>query len=246
MLKAILIDDEPYCVQMLALQLAGHCPQVQVLAQHTDSTEGLRAIRQLKPDLVFLDIEMPELNGFQLLEQLEDISFSVVFVTAYNEFALKAFKFSALDYLLKPVDTPDLLAAVAKAERLQRLDRRQLDLLKGQHQSGQYPQKLAVPHQAGILFVELKDIVYCESDSNYTKIMLANGKHYLLSKTLREVQDFLEERNFLRVHRQYLVNLDHIKMYKKGEGNYLVMSNEASVPVGRSQKDRLLERFGWL
>jgi two-component system LytT family response regulator len=196
--------------------------------------------------VVFLDIEMPELNGFQLLEQLEDISFSVVFVTAYNEFALKAFKFSALDYLLKPVDTPDLLAAVAKAERLQRLDRRQLDLLKGQHQSGQYPQKLAVPHQAGILFVELKDIVYCESDSNYTKIILANGKHYLLSKTLREVQDFLEERNFLRVHRQYLVNLDHIKMYMKGEGNYLVMSNEASVPVGRSQKDRLLERFGWL
>jgi two-component system LytT family response regulator len=94
--------------------------------------------------------------------------------------------------------------------------------------------------------VELKDIVYCESDSNYSKIILANGKHYLLSKTLREVQDFLEERNFLRVHRQYLVNLDHIKMYMKGEGNYLVMSNEASVPVGRSQKDRLLERFGWL
>jgi two-component system LytT family response regulator len=246
MLKAILIDDEPYCVQLLALQLEAHCPHLRVLAQCTDATEGLHLIRQLKPDVVFLDIEMPELNGFQLLEQLDEISFSVIFVTAYNEFALKAFKFSALDYLLKPVDTPDLLAAVAKAERQQRLDLRQLDLLKQQHQSGLYPQKLAVPHQGGVIFVELKDIVFCESDSNYTRIVLTSGKQHLLSKTLREVQEFLEERNFLRVHRQYLVNLDHIQMYRKGEGNYVVMTNEASIPVGRQQKDRLLKCFGWL
>jgi two-component system LytT family response regulator len=246
MLKAILLDDEPYCVQLLALQLQQHCPNVQVLAQCTDSTEGLSLIRQLKPDVVFLDIEMPQLNGFQLLEQLDDIPFRVIFVTAYDEFALKAFRFSALDYLLKPVDRPDLLAAVAKAERQQRLDMRQVDLLKAQYQSGQYPQKLAVPFQGGVIFVDLNQIVYCESDSNYTKLILTTGKQHLLSKTLREVQEFLEERNFLRVHRQYVVNLDHIHMYKKGEGNYLVMTNQACIPIGRTLKDSLLERFGWL
>lgn len=246
MLKAILVDDEPNSVQLLARQLEQHCPQVQVLGQVTDSTEAIELIKAVKPDVVFLDIEMPEMNGFQLLEQFENIAFSVIFVTAYDEFALKAFRFSALDYLLKPVEITDLLAAVSKVERQQRLDYRQLDLLKFQYQSGQYPQKLAVPYQGGVIFVELKEIVYCESDSNYTKLVLTSGKHHLLSKTLREVQEFLEGRNFLRVHRQYVVNLDHIRIYKKGEGNYLVMSNDVSVPVGRQQKDRLMQHFGWL
>lgn len=246
MLKAILLDDEPNCVKLLALQLQEHCPQVEIIAQCTDSQEGLKTIRALQPDVVFLDIEMPCMNGFSLLEQLEDISFSLIFVTAYDAFALKAFRFSALDYLLKPVEAQELKAAVAKAEKRQRLDSRQIDLLKWQYQSGQVPQKLAVPHHGGVSFVELKEIVLCEADSNYTKIVLSSGKHYLLTKTLREVQEFLEERNFLRVHRQYLVNLDHIKSYVRGEGNYLVMTNEASVPVGRNQKARLLQCFGWL
>jgi two-component system, LytTR family, response regulator len=246
MIKAILIDDEPDCVRLLNLQMKEHCPQVEVLAQCTSSEEGLEAIRSLHPDVVFLDIEMPRMNGFQLLEQVEEISFSVVFVTAYNEFALKAFRFSALDYLLKPVDTKDLLAAVAKAEQRHRLDQRQMDLLRMQYQSRQYPQKLAVHHHGGVVFLELKHIVYCESDSNYTKVVLADGKQYLLTKTLREVQEFLEERNFLRVHRQYLINLDHISMFMKGEGNYLMMSNEVSIPVSKNQKSRLFQRFGWL
>lgn len=246
MLKAILVDDEPNSVQLLARQLEQHCPQVLVLGQVTDSTEAIELIRQIKPDVVFLDIEMPEMNGFQLLEQLEDITFAVIFVTAYDEFAVKAFRFSAVDYLLKPVDIPDLLAAVSKVERQQPLDYRQLELLKSQYQSGQFAQKLAVPYQGSLIFVELKEIVYCESDSNYTSIILTSGKRYLVSKTLREVQEFLEGRNFLRVHRQYVVNLDHIRMYKRGEGNSLIMSNEVSIPVGRQQKDRLLQHFGWL
>jgi two-component system LytT family response regulator len=245
-LRAILLDDEPYCVKLLAMQLQEHCPEVEIIAQCTDSREGLKAIRTLEPDVVFLDIEMPNLNGFGLLEQLQDISFSLIFVTAYDAFALKAFKFSALDYLLKPVDTEELKAAVAKAAKKGHIDGRQLDLLKWQYQAGQLPQKLAVPHHGGITFVELKEIIFCEADSNYTKLILSSGKGHLLTKTLREVQEFLEERNFLRVHRQYLVNLDHIKSYMKGEGNYLVMSNDASIPVGRNQKDRLLQRFGWL
>ncbi|MDB5239948.1 MAG: DNA-binding response regulator [Spirosoma sp.] len=246
MLKALIIDDEPDCVQLLALQLAEHCPQVQVLSQLTNPEEGLQAIHNLTPDVVFLDVEMPRMNGFQLLEKLDDISFSLIFVTAYNEFALRAFRFSALDYLLKPLSIPHLVEAVRKAEKRQRIDQRQLDLLRYQLKEGQYPSKIAVPFQAGVVFVELKELVYCEADSNYTKLFLSNGKNYLLSRTLREVQEVLEERNFLRVHRQYLINLDHIKTYHKGDGSYLVMTGEVSIPVARNQKDRLVQKFGWL
>jgi two-component system LytT family response regulator len=246
MLKAIIIDDEPDCVALMALQLEQHCPQVQILLQTTKPEEGLQAIQKLEPDVVFLDVEMPRMNGFSLLEQLEDISFCLIFVTAYNEFALRAFRFSALDYLLKPLNITHLCEAVRKAEKRQRIDHRQLDMLRYQLKEGQYPSKIAVPFQNGVVFVELKELVYCEADSNYTKLILTSGKSYLLSKTLREVQEVLEERNFLRVHRQYLINLDHIKMYHKGDGSYLVMTGDVSVPVARNQKDRLVQKFGWL
>jgi two-component system LytT family response regulator len=246
MLKAIIIDDEPDCVALMALQLKQHCPQVQILLQTTKPEEGLQAIQKLEPDVVFLDVEMPRMNGFSLLEQLEDISFCLIFVTAYNEFALRAFRFSALDYLLKPLNITHLCEAVRKAEKRQRIDHRQLDMLRYQLKEGQYPSKIAVPFQNGVVFVELKELVYCEADSNYTKLILTSGKSYLLSKTLREVQEVLEGRNFLRVHRQYLINLDHIKMYHKGDGSYLVMTGDVSVPVARNQKDRLVQKFGWL
>ena len=246
MLKAILIDDEPDCVRLLALQLKEHCPQVQVVGQFTSSTEGLHAIRTLQPDIVFLDVEMPEMNGFTLLDQLDDIFFSLIFITAYNEFALKAFRFSALDYLVKPLDTKELQDAVQKAEKRQRIDGRQIDLLKMQLHGGQYPQKIAVPGQSGVVFVELKELVVCEADSNYTKLILTTGKTHILSKPLRDVQQVLEERNFLRVHRQYLVNLEHVKMYHKGDNAYLVMAGNITVPVSKNQKERLVQKFGWL
>lgn len=246
MLKAIIIDDELDCVRLLSLQLKEHCPQVQVMGQYTNSEEGLHAIRTQSPDIVFMDIEMPGMNGFTLLEQLGEISFSIIFITAYNEFALKAFRFSALDYLLKPLDNHELKEAVRKAEKRQRIDMRQLDILRSQLQGGQHPQKMAVPYQSGVHFIDLKDLVYCEADSNYTKLFLTNGKNYLLSKTLRDVQQVLEERNFLRVHRQYLVNLDHIKTYHKGESAYLVMHGDISIPVAKNQKDKLVQKFGWL
>ena len=246
MLKAILIDDEPDSIRLLTLLLKAYCPQVEIAGQYSSSMEGLQAIRSLKPDLVFLDVEMPEMNGFELLDQLDDIFFSLIFVTAYNEFALKAFRFSALDYLVKPLDTSELQDAVKKAEKHQRIDQRQIELLRSQLQGQQPPQKIAVAFQSGVVFVELKDLVYCEAEGNYTKLVLANGKTYLLSKTLGEAQEVLEERNFLRVHRQYLINLDHIKSYHKGEAAYLVMQGDINIPVAKNQKERLVQKFGWL
>ncbi|WP_428666653.1 LytR/AlgR family response regulator transcription factor [Runella sp.] len=250
-MKAIIIDDEPDCVKLLALQLKMYCSQVDVVAECSSSEEGLKAIRAQQPDVVFLDIEMPKMNGFQLLEMVGDLNFAVVFVTAYDKFAVKAFKFSAIDYLLKPTDAKDLQAAVQKVERSRRTDSRQLELLRQQLLSPQnptkvFPEKIALPHQNSVVFVELKSVLYCEADNNYTLFFLEGGQKYLVSKTLRDIQDTLEERNFLRVSRQHLVNLDRIVKFMKGEGNYLVMSDGFTVPVARSQKEKLMERFGWL
>ena len=248
MLKAIIIDDEPDNVKLLALQLKMYCPQVQVLAECIESEDGYLKIKELQPDLVFLDIEMPVMNGFQLLEKIGNIEFSLVFVTAYDQFAVKAFRFSALDYLLKPIDGKDLKAAVEKAEKRTWPQAQQLSLLKQQLQPGEkvLPDKIALPYQNGVTFAEIKNVIYCESDNNYTRIHTVDGSKYMVAKTLGDIQEVLEERNFLRVHRQYLINLNHIKKYVRGEGNYVILSNNQSIPVARNQKEKLIERFGWL
>lgn len=247
MLRTILIDDEPNAVGLLALRLAQHCPQVAVVASCTSSTKGVQAILDHRPDLVFLDIEMPQMNGFQLLEAVGGLSFSLVFVTAYDKFALKAFRYSAVDYLLKPIDTQELTQAVNRVEKQQKTGPEQIEHLRQQLTTSKtLPDKIALPYQNGVTFVDLKDVIYCESDDNYTKFFLADGQPYLVTKPMRDIQELLEERDFLRVHRQYLINLNHIKKFVRGEGNYLIMSNQQSIPVSRAQKDRLMERFGWL
>ena len=248
MLKAIIIDDEPDCVRLLALQLKMYCPQVQVIGECTESEDGYIKIKELQPDIVFMDIEMPVMNGFQLLEKIADINFSLVFVTAYDQFAVKAFRFSALDYLLKPIDGKDLKAAVEKAEQRKFPQTQQLNLLKQQLHGGvkNLPDKIALPYQNGVTFAEIKNVIYCESDNNYTRIHTIDGNQYMVAKTLGDIQEVLEERNFLRIHRQYLINLDHIKKYVRGEGNYVIMSNNQSIPVARNQKEKLIEKFGWL
>lgn len=248
MLKAIIIDDEQDSVKLLQLQLKMYCPQVQVAASCISAEDGLQKIISLSPSLVFLDIEMPVMNGFQLLEKLREINFSLVFVTAYDQFAVKAFRFSALDYLLKPIDGKDLKAAVQKAENKVWPQSQQLHLLKDQlyGTDKKLPAKIALPYQNGVIFTEIKNLLYCESDNNYTRVHTVDGGQHTISKTLGDIQQLLEERNFLRIHRQYLVNLDHIKKYVRGEGNYVILSNDQSIPVARNQKERLIERFGWL
>lgn len=245
MIKTIIIDDEPDSTELLHLQLSRHCPQVEVIGKYTSSTAGLKAIEKLAPDLVFLDIEMPVMNGFELLEKVTNLNFSVVFITAYDQFALKAFRFNALDYLVKPVDTADLESAVQRAEKKTAPHPSQLSNLQKQLR-GEPLNRIAVPHHQGIMFIELSDILYAESSNNYTKLLLSDGKVYTISKTLGDVQEVLEERNFLRVHRQYIINLNKIKQFFRGEGMYVVMDNGTNIPVARNQKDKLVEKFGWL
>lgn len=247
MTKAIIIDDEPDCVRLLSLQLKMSCADVEVVAECCSGEEGLKAIQKFNPQLVFLDIEMPKMNGFQLLESLHEVNFSIIFVTAYDRFAVRAFRFSALDYLLKPVDTRELQKALNKAERLHRPDNRQLDLLRQQIQNPEaHANRIALPYQNGLTFVELHDILYCEADNNYTRFIVKGNEKYLVSKTLREVQEVLEGKTFLRIHRQYLINVNHIRKYVKGEGNYIVMIDEKTIPVAKSHKDQLIEKFRWI
>jgi two-component system, LytTR family, response regulator len=243
-LKVIIIDDEPDSVNLLQLQLTEHCPQVKVVGSYTSTVKALDGIEALQPDLLFLDIEMPVMNGFEMLEKVLHNNFSLVFVTAYNQFALKAFRFNALDFLVKPIDTKELIEAVAKAEKRVMPTSLQLALLQKQLR-GEPVTKIAIPGQHGVSFIDLNEIVYVEASNNYSKLILTDGRRFLISKTLKDVQEVLEEEHFLRVHRQYIINLNHVKQFNRNEG-VLTMTNGDNIPVARNQKEHLTEKYKWL
>jgi two-component system, LytTR family, response regulator len=245
LLKTIIIDDEPDSIKLLELQLAQHCPEVEIAGSFTSSLKALPIIEKSQPDIIFLDIEMPVMNGFQLLEKILHLPFSVIFITAYNQYALKAFRFNAVDYLVKPIDAHDLIEAVAKAGKRIRPTATQLSLLQKQMR-GEPATRIAIPgQQGGISFIDLNEIIYSEASNNYSKLILADGKQFLISKTLKDVQEVLEEEHFLRVHRQYIINLNHVKHFNRNEG-VLTMDNGDHIPIARNQKERLIEKYKWL
>ena len=246
MINAILIDDEEHCRESLSIQLARYCPEVSLLATCASAAEGLQAVEQFHPDVVFLDVEMPRMNGFELLQQFTDIPFGVIFTTGYDVYAIKAIRFSALDYLLKPIDKDELIKAIAKihAKPVPTINQ-QFDILL--EKLGDKPvklQKIALPSLEGFELVQLETILRCESDSNYTYVYLKNGRKILVSRTLKEIEELLDGHSFLRVHHSHVVNLNEIERYVRGEGGYLILSDTASVSVSRSRKDALLKIFG--
>jgi two-component system LytT family response regulator len=245
MIKAIIVDDEPYCCETLATLLERYCPQVTVAAICYSGKEALTAIKEQQPQILFLDIEMPQMNGFELLERLPEIGFELIFTTSYDQYAIKAFHFSALDYLLKPIDREELQKAVQKVmQRLQKPLPQQLEILlqKINHPTSAI-QKIALPTMEGLQMIATDSIIRCESDSNYTIFFLKNKQKLIVSRTLKEVEEMLEEHAFLRVHNSYLVNLNEVSKYVRGEGGYLVMSDDSSVDVSRSKKEMLLKRL---
>ncbi|MEZ4772164.1 MAG: LytTR family DNA-binding domain-containing protein [Bacteroidia bacterium] len=244
-MKAIIIDDESDAVEALHITLMETCPEVAVAGKFTDSVKGLASIRATDPDLVFLDIEMPKMNGFQLLEELGDFRFNLIFTTAYDRFAVKAFRFSAIDYLLKPINPEELKSAVEKAGQKFLTEKKQLELLRRQlyTQDSRRFDKIALPYAHGYTFVELSDILYCESDSSYTRFYLATGEIYLITKTLGNVEEMLEGSDFFRIHKQYLVNMRRIQRYVRNDGGYVIMPNGVSIPISRSKRDEFSELF---
>jgi two-component system LytT family response regulator len=240
-LKVVLIDDEPDSLALLHLQLQRHCPSIYQITSFNSPVNALENIPLLKPDLVFVDVEMPNMNGFELLERLSPLSFKVVFVTAFNQYAIRAFRFNALDYLLKPADAAELQEAVRKAESQHQPVSTQLSLA-GEQVKGVRATRMAVVGQSGTTFIELKDIVYVEASNNYSKIMLNDASVHLLSKTLKDVQELLEESHFHRIHRQYLVNLNCVRHFNRNEG-LLTMDSKLQLPIVRNQYERFLEKY---
>jgi len=243
MIKAILVDDEKNALEMLEWQLNNYCPQVQIAATCTTADNGIASIIQHQPQLVFLDIEMPKKNGFELLQAFPDPAFDVIFTTAYNQFALKAFRFAALDYLLKPIDAEDLVAAVMRYEKkmLHHNFREQLDILMKQYiQPSVLPEKVSFATQQAIHFIEPKTIVYCESDSNYTTLFFADKTKMVITKTLKEVEDILKHYDFFRIHHSFIINLKQVSRYVKADGGSIEMTTGAQLPVSRQRKDDLM------
>ena len=245
MITAIIVDDEPYSCESLVSLLERYCPEVKILDICYSGADALIAINEQTPTLIFLDIEMPHMNGFEMLQKISSINFSIIFTTSYDQYALKAIRFSAIDYLLKPIDREELKKAVEKVkDRFQIPVPQQLELLLQKFKQPSHPvNKIALPTMEGLQMIPIETIVSCESDDNYTNIKLKNGKKLLVTRSLKEIEESLEQHSFIRVHRSYLVNLNEIEKYIKGEGGYLVMSDGTSIDVARNKKEILLKKL---
>jgi len=242
-MKAVLIDDEKNALELLEWQLQNYCPQVQIVATCNTADKGITAIRIQRPQLVFLDIEMPHMSGFGLLEKLGEINFDIIFTTSYDQYAIKAIRVSALDYLLKPVDRGELMAAVNKiTPRQQQSTSRQLELLL---QQLKHPviSRIALPTIEGLQLIALSDIIACNARSNYTVLQLKGNKTLTVSRTLKEIEEMLDESGFLRIHHSHLVQLNEINKYIRGEGGSVVMSNGTHLDVSKSRKEELLKQL---
>lgn len=246
MIRAIVVDDEPYAAQALQTLLKKHCPEVVVEAACNSALEAERCITELKPQLVFLDIEMPHRNGFELLEHFMPASFQVIFTTSYDQYAIKAIRLSALDYLLKPIDPQELKAAVAKVNKPNEnaLLTQQLQLLA---QSFREPaaagNRIAVPTQEGLQMITIDTILYCIASSNYTTFVIKDKKKLVISRTLKEIEEMLEDHGFLRIHHSHLVNINAIEKYIRGEGGTVLMTDGTELDVSRSRKESLLKKL---
>lgn len=242
-LSCVIVDDEIHCTETLKYELENHCPQVQLLAIVNNPLEAKHVIENLKPSIVFLDIEMPGMNGFELLNSFNKTQFSVVFVTAYDQYALQAFKFAAVDYVLKPVDGIELVKTVSRLEEPSHplINNSQLKLLLNSlSQKEDKLSKIALNNGNKIEIITIKDIIRCEADSNYCKIFLNDDRDLYLSKTLKDVEQMLSDHQFIRVHNKHLVNSQHVQNYLKSDGGILTMSDGCEIQVTRYSKKEVI------
>ena len=242
-ITAVIIDDDAFCSFQLQDVITKKVPGIDIVAVCSNAEEGLVKIQQLAPQLVFLDVEMPGMNGFDMLKKLPSINFEIIFTTAHEHYAIRAIRFSAIDYLLKPIDATSLQEAlgrvIEKRAKHVHLSQRELEIVN--HPSGKQLDNLAVPTMEGLLFLSLQDIVSCESDDKYTTIFLADKKKVVASRTLGDFEDLLSKHGFFRIHKSYLINLKHLKKDLRGEGGQVVMSNGTTLDVSRRKKEELME-----
>ena len=249
MIKAIVIDDQEFCVEMLSDLLQDHCTKsVQLVGTCSSGREALRQIPRLKPDVLFLDVEMPGMTGFEMLKKIPKRNFEVIFTTSYDKYMVDAMRHSAIDYLMKPIKPEELKESVNRllkkhnnysGDRIQAL----FDNLRSRKNRFN---KIALPTRDGLVFIAIDQILQCESDSNYTTIHLASGETMLVTKTLKDIETLIDSDEFFRIHHSHLVNLNHVKRYVKGAGGYVILSNDSSVNVSRNRKEDFIEHFSRL
>ena len=243
MIRAIIIDDELRSRNVIRNILSSYCEDVEILAQAASVKEGVDCIRKYIPDAVFLDIEMPDGTGFDLLQQISDIRFHIIFITAFDQYAIKAIKFSALDYLLKPVEPHQLIDAVNKINKtpvnFDTISHQISTLLKNRNGI----ERIALPTLDGFKFISARDIIRCRSDNNYTNFFLNNGEKIIVTRTLKEYEDILSDLEFVRVHQSHLINIRYIDRYIKGDGGIIVMVDGSEVEVSRRRKDEFLRKL---
>ena len=247
MLRSIIIDDELKSRESLKKMINNFCPTVEVCEMCQNIDEGVEAISKHNPDVVFLDVQMQRETGFDLFSKIKKVNLEVIFTTAHSEYAIKAIKFSAIDYLLKPIDIEELKKAVEKVESKQNLsiaDRLQHLIQNLQHNNTKN-YKLALPTLEGITFIKTENVIYCKASGNYTEIYVSDGQKHLVSRQLKEYDDLLSDHDFFRIHHSFLINLNFVKNYVKGEGGYVVMTDDASLDVSRRKKDAFLSRIGY-
>jgi len=244
MINTIIVDDEKHCCENLRGLLQLNCPEVEVIGVCYEAESALKMINQHDPQLVFLDVEMPGKNGFEMLESLAAINFDIIFTIAFDNNAIKVIRFGALDYLIKPVDKDDLQTALKQIikRRLQGSEKKLSALHSLLKKTSDFNfGKIAFHTQSSYELVSPENILFCESSSNYTYVHLNSGEKLLVSKTLKEIEDILDHATFFRVHHSFLVNLQFAIRYIKGEGGFLVLNNNMSIPVSRNKKDELLK-----
>lgn len=243
-INAIIIDDEKFCIETLLWEISQNCPSVNVLTTCTSGKEGIASISKYRPDLVFLDIEMPYMNAFEMLKEIENIDFDIIFTTAYDQFAIKAIKINALDYLLKPIGSQDLIEAVEKIKRKKSLNQPSDDIekiIKKILRDNYDFEKIALPTIEGLELIHPEEILYVEAHSNYAYFHLTNNKKIVISKTLKQVSTKLDNYPFFyRIHQSYIINLNHLLKYQKGSGGSIILDNSTLLPVARNRKEGLL------
>ena len=247
MIKALIIEDEPNNSERLAFLLRSVCEDIEVVAIAASIEEAAKAEKTNKPDLIFLDIELPDGTGFDFLRLYPEIPFHVIFTTSFDKYALKAFKFSAVDYLLKPLEKDELGVAVQKVRKLiqNNMSNPNSETIQKRLAASLMDDftKIALPSLEGFNIIELKEIIRCEADGSYTKFYLTDRREPLVSRNLKEYEDILGEHGFIRVHHSHLINLNHVISYHKGEGGYVTMTDQSQVQVSKRKKPDFLEKF---
>jgi two-component system, LytTR family, response regulator len=245
-IRSIIIDDEPNNVENLQLLLNQYCPEISIAATAMNADSGIEAINAFKPDLIFLDIQMPGKSGFDLLKAFTSINFEIIFITAYDQYGIQAIKFSALDYLLKPININELKLAVEKARQkiiAKQKDYNIVNLLEYIKSGNKEIPKIALPTLQEIMYVRVDNIIRCEASNNYTLFYLQNGEKVLVCKTLKEFAELLTPHNFVRTHQSHLVNLHFVKSFLREDGGTLILTDQAKVPISRQNRDMVKEKL---